>query len=87
MSCIPSPIRCSNARTEGPSYFRAKFKEKSKVYRNRPGALQSHISTHPEYNFGLLARPSFGNGKSGRIREGGRGESMFDTRQFLDERH
>ena len=82
MSCLPSPECSNNVRKPGPSCFRdVSIGVKSKLYRNGPGALQNHISTHLRQGLSPLARRDVADGRYGI--HGGRGSGAMGNMTCL----
>ena len=75
---LPPFPRMFQQRTQAGTFlFPRCIGVKSKLYRNGPGALQNHISTHLRQGLSPLARPDMGGGRSGV--QGGRGSGAMGS--------
>ena len=73
----PFPRMFQQCTQAGAFLFPRCIGVKSKLYRNGPGALQNHISTHLRQGLSPLARTDVGGGRSGV--QGGRGSGAMGS--------
>ena len=73
----PVPRMFQQCTQAGPFMFPRCIGVKSKLYRNGPGALQNHISTHLRQGLSPLARPDVG-GERPSV-QGGRGSGAMGS--------